>query len=588
MTSRALVKRMVLGMCLPAALLFAGQDAAELLARADGMVAAGDVAGALPLFREVVAARDVDVAAAARAQVRVGELLLEQSDPAAEAELQRVLEDFPDQYAQVNAARVSLAAFYVDASRGAEALPLVEAVISDGAAGKAGGDLVAGAYLHAGRLYEASALTAEAASDRDACLDNRRLAGESYRLASQAGGLTPAGLSATDRLVDLLTHRHKLLSRERNKVPAWIVEARRHLAFALAGQNVLNGEPAYCSPGDAHCVDLLNRLGQEAELYHRDVEALAWHRLALGVSVRTPVDEEQASQAVARILDRAGRGAEVVQWWHFLSDPAVGYDPTSGTIADAFGVDLERAYAPLEVNRSSMYSKLGEAFVKAGQFDYAFATHEQALLVAATPLERGAAYTGLTGTLMARSDAARKAGDRPASFELRRLAGPYARLAAAEWRNVAAVQGEHRHHGISMASETLRVAGLKEESLATATEIRDAMIASGAPPRDVAYADLYRVRAFAADQRYSEAAREAETVCAALRADPDPIVHEVRAHLLFRAIGYHMSAKEWDAAKGAYLLAKGEFGGRRAGRADYDVWLGRFREGLKLRGVEIE
>lgn len=551
MLHRSLLKPLALIVCLSAAPPLLAQDAAELLARAEALVAAGD--------------------------------------PAGETELLRVLSDFPDQHAQVNAARVALAALYVDASRGSEVLPLVEAVIADGAAGRAGADLVAGAYLHAGRFYEASALTAEAASDLDACLDNRRLAGESYRLASQTGGLTPAGLSATDRLVDLLTHRHKLLRRERNQVPAWIVDARRHLAFALAGQDVLNGEPAYCSPGDAHCVDLLNRLGQEAEVFHRDVEALAWHRLALGVSVRTPVDEEQASQAVARILDRAGRGAEVVQWWHFLSDPAAGYDPTSGAIAEAFGVDLERAYRPLAINRSSMFSKLADSFVKASQFDYAFTTYELALLAAATPRERGEAYSGMTSTLMARSRAAREAGDRPASYELRDRAGDYARLAAAEWRSVvAAEQGDNRYQGVRMASDTLRIASLKEESLAIATEIRDAMIATGAPPRDVIYAELYRVRAFAADQRYSEAAHEAEAVCAASIDAPDPFVHEIRAHLIFRAIGYHMSAKEVDAAKGAYLLAKSEFGGRKAGHADYDVWLGRFRGGLKSRGVEIE
>ncbi len=310
---------------------------AEKLDLAQGYIAANGGQSALDLLREVVSLRDQDAASAAMAQYTLGEYLLVGYRRANEAEPEflKVLNEFPDQPAAVNAARVRLLQIRTFAKQWSEVPALAGRVVADGRVGLANNELVSRAYASLGYMYEALGKEAELNRECPEFLAYRGAAGDAYRDAAVWGHGTSAGDAALKSLVELFAHTHRFYGEELQSRASWLSRCKSYLASTLSGS--VRGHEKQ-EPGKIAGVDAMARLGRTAELGRNRAEAIAWYRLVVAHPDRTADIRREASELIMKLFRATGRDREAEQWGLYLVSPALVDDPTAAIVLDQLGV----------------------------------------------------------------------------------------------------------------------------------------------------------------------------------------------------------------------------------------------------------
>ncbi|MDM8008139.1 MAG: hypothetical protein QUV05_18520 [Phycisphaerae bacterium] len=555
---------------------------AQQLEQAESLIQAHGEAAALEILREVVNRKDEDRVSAAKAQLRIGEVLFLnfRDHKNAQIELRKVLSDFPDQVEWVNCARVRLLNVLVFDKKWDEVPAIASAVVADARAGLAGSKQACWALFYSGLMHQEIGRESSIRELRDQTLSERAAAGTDYMHALAWENNWSTGGIALKHLIELLCDRHRYGDVEREANPPWLSEARATVALALTSPAPADEPPAGTTREESiDRVGSLIRLAHVAEQARDSEEAITWYRLIVTAPTRTPDQEREAAHTVERLLTESGHPQQAEQWLNYLLYPGATDDPTTLLATTRLGITPPGTdVASADV--SSRFSALGRLQLRQRRYSEAEAMFTQALRSAQRPRHQGAALTGLAKTYQAMSGTWRQ------QYRLEEFENAIARArqnavqARQAWLAAMKERPEDVHYATEQAVKVMRAVGLFPMAIETAEQIiADPAISSS--PRDLAFAQYMKVQALGWDHQYDEAIQLARDVDQAMAADPDPIVEVIRVACLIRAAVFAAEAEE--ARTGLDIVA--EVNARFPGR--FAHWTNRVEKLCNKRLYEI-
>ncbi len=370
---------------------------AEMIDKAEGLIAARAEDNAIALLRQVVERKSEDPVAAAKAQLRIAECLLSnyQRPNEAETEFRAALTEFADQPETVNWARVGLTRIQVSRKKWDEVPGLLEAVFRDGQSGRATPEQMSWVLLFGALMHERIAQDASLGERKDRALAERAAAAEFHMRAVDWAPASASSREAVRHLVDLLVLGDRYSEAERAASPGWLPQAKRYVAVTLTNPaQQAEPEPGNSPSGPQRANGLL-RLGREAERVGQVEEALAWFRLAVLVPGRSAEQERDGSANVARLLAQKGDSGEVEAWWRHVASPQKVADPTVRFTEGALGLSVDAFVADDPVTFSIRQVSLGRLYCEQARYPEARTAFMAARASASTARDRAEAAAGL-------------------------------------------------------------------------------------------------------------------------------------------------------------------------------------------------
>jgi hypothetical protein len=503
----------------------------EQLDLARQYIAANGGPAALSLLRDTVARDDEDRAVAAEAQYLLGEYLMVGYGRSNEAEPEflAVLQNFPEQYEPLNAARVRLAQIYNHAGQFEQVPQLANDVIADGASGYANHELVSRAYASLGYMYESQARDAEQQKYLDGALANRASAGEAYRNAAEWGQGTEAGADAVEVLVELLARVHRYYGEEVQSNAPWLHRCKTYLAFVLTSE-LSSGDSAQGSGyyGATPALTALFRLARTAELGQNTDEAIAWYRIIVGCEYAGSINKTTAAEAIGRLLEQTDRRADAEQWWKFAASPDSFNDPISHLVEARFGAGLELSLVNAGQGRSRSHTALGHMYFQEGRFQQAKDQFQQAESTSLSATQSCLSHAGYAKTCGQWATQLRLDGNNSPAESLMTEGRSHAGQALAYSASaIASLDPGSSHAVMEQTVNAFRYMRLFPEAVEAADAIVK-QLGSDCEPSKLAFARLMKVRALAWNRNLEAAITEALQIDLDFSESQDPIVKLIR------------------------------------------------------------
>ncbi len=454
-----------------------------------------------------------------------------------------------------NWAQVRLAETLTHESRFDDADQVCDDLLSDHAAGRAGGAQAVWALIWKARtrmfthrldaLAEApgpakmAAALAVTSGHPELAYEAQYLLGEIYdRLAAEARRLVKEGEEAyaASPVAPIVedTRRAQDYAHEGEWGPL-MVEAMEHYgaAMGLAEQFQLGRDKAAIA-----CLPYAARMH---DLGMRD-KALATWRMGL----RDPAKLTEAEGQIAQTLGSYLHGDDAEAWHLYLTDPTSYADPTTPLVQAAFGTTGPGASTITPTNRIESLLWLGRLFEGQKRLQDAATTYEEALAASQSAYHRAQAQDGIARCALALTTVT---SDSSLHRQRRDAARESARKAAAEWNAVISEStGSDTHWAIERAIDVLWDATLYDEAAALIENIAHNAV-GGNDPRKAAFAMMKLAEVYWGRGRWAQASAEGKADWDRFGNSNDAVVQEACIHAMFIAHVALVNAGDLESAR---------------------------------------